>query len=369
MPTRRAFLGGALTGVAAAPPFARRALASRPPGAVGSLIELNSNENPHGPSPRALKALEGAWRSAARYPDAAQAALVEAIARHHGVAAGEIVLGCGSSEVLQMAAMAFLGAGRRAVCAEPTFEAVLGYTGVTLADPVKVPLTADYRHDLGAMAAASGQAGGLVYVCNPNNPTGTIVTRDELAALIAAVPATTIVLVDEAYHHFVEDPRYASALELRARHANVVVARTFSKMYGLAGLRLGYAVASPANAAALRAHASWDNTNGAVLAAALAGLDDRGHVSAHRRRINGTRDWLCRELARDGRRFIPSHANFLMIDLGGDVKPVIEAFRARGILVGRRFPSLPNWLRVSMGTEEEMRAFVRVLRERPAVPA
>lgn len=361
MSTRRAFLGGAVAGAAAwAAP--RRAFASRPPGASGPFIELNSNENPYGPSPRAVKALAGAWRSAARYPDATEAALVEAIARHHGVTAAEIVLGCGSSEVLQMAAMAFLGAGRRAVCAEPTFEAVLGYAGVTLADPVKVPLTSDHRHDLRAMAAASGQAGGLVYVCNPNNPTGTVVTRDELSALLGALPATTVALVDEAYHHFVEDPRYASALELRARHPNVVVARTFSKMYGLAGLRLGYAVASPANADALRAHASWNNANGAVLAAALASLEDGAHVAAQRRRLNGTREWLCRELEREGREFIPSHANFLMIDVGGDVKPVIEAFRARGILVGRRFPSLPNWLRVSMGTQEEMREFLRVLR-------
>jgi histidinol-phosphate aminotransferase len=258
--------------------------------------------------------------------------------------------------------LAFLGPGKKVVCAEPTFEAVLGYARVTRAEPVKVPLTADFRHDLEAMAAACDATTGLAYVCNPNNPTATLVTRDELGAFLAAVPPGAVVLVDEAYHHFVEDPRYASALELRTGHPNVVVARTFSKVHGLAGMRLGYAVASRENAQAMRAYVSWNNTNGPVLAAALASLQDEAHVADQRRRLNGTRRRLCEELAREGRRFIPSHANFLMIDVGGDVAPVIEAFRRRGLLVGRRFPSLSNWLRVSIGTDEEMKAFLRGLR-------
>src|SRR5262245_55739935 len=364
MQSRRGFLGRVAAGfvAAAAPPFATRASASLPVGASGSLIQLNANENPYGPSARAREALEKAQRSAARYPDASEEALIDAIARHHRVAREEVVLGCGSSEILQMADMAFLGEGRRLVCAEPTFEAVLAYAKVTRAEPVKVPLTADFRHDLPAMAAALGGGAGLLYVCNPNNPTGTLVTRDELASVLAAVPRSAVVLVDEAYHHFVEDKGYASALELRASHPGVVVARTFSKIHGLAGMRLGYAVASRENAEALRAHASWNNANGAVLAAGVASLDDEAHVTEQRRRMNGTRDRLCRELAREGRRFIPSHTNFLMIDVGGDVKPLIEAFRGRGILVGRKFPSLPNWLRVSVGTDAETQSFLRALR-------
>jgi histidinol-phosphate aminotransferase len=364
MQSRRGFLGGVAAGlvVSAAPPFARRGSASLPLGASPSLIQLNSNENPYGPSPRARAALERAQRSASRYPDADEEALLDAIARHHRVAREEIVLGCGSSEILQMADMAFLGEGRRLVCAEPTFEAVLLYARVTHAEPVKVPLTADFRHDLPAMAAAMAGAAGLLYVCNPNNPTGTLVTRDELASLLQAVPASTAVLVDEAYHHFVEDPRYASALELRGRHPNVVVARTFSKVHGLAGLRLGYAVASRESAEALRAHAPWNNANGAVLAAALASLEDAAHVADQRRRLNGTRARLCQALARDGRRFIPSQANFVMIDVGADVQPLIPAFRGRGLLVGRKFPSLPHWLRVSVGTDAEMQSFLRALR-------
>ena len=140
------------------------------------------------------------------------------IARHHGVKPEQIVLGCGSSDVLRMADSAFLGPGKKVVAAEPTFEAVLLYARVTKADPVKVAQTADFRHDLPAMAAACDANTGLVYVCNPNNPTGTIVGATELEAFLAKVPSSTIVLVDEAYHHFVDSPKYRSALEL-ARHA------------------------------------------------------------------------------------------------------------------------------------------------------
>jgi histidinol-phosphate aminotransferase len=262
-----------------------------------------------------------------------------------------------------MADAAFLGPGKRVVVAEPTFEAVLGYARVTQAEPVKVPLTADHRHDLAAMAKACDAHTGLVYVCNPNNPTGTIVTAEELDAFLQAVPREATVVVDEAYHHFVEDPRYRSAFAWLARNPNLVVVRTFSKIYGLAGMRLGYAVASVEKAEALRAHAIWSNGNAAVLDAALAGLAEPEHVESQRALLNGTRRWLCDELRKDGRRFIPSEANFVMIDVGGDVAPLVEAFRARGIRVGRRFPALPSFLRISIGTDAEMRAFLAGLRE------
>jgi len=348
--------------------------ATRLPGSHGgtavdaaTVVDLSSNENPYGPSPAALAAMTRSQAVAARYPDAAERETAEAIARHHGVDPERIVLGCGSSEILRLCDAAFLGPGRTVVAAEPTFEAVLHYARVTKAEPVKVTLTADFRHDLEAMARACDARAGLVYVCNPNNPTGTIVTGDELLAFLEKVPATTAVVVDEAYHHFVEAPAYRSAVEMIERFPNVVVARTFSKIYGMAGMRLGYAVASKANAEALRAHAAWANANAAVLAAAQASLADAGLVARQRERLNGTRRWLSAELARDGRRIIPSETNFLMIDAGGDVEPLLPAFEARGIRVGRRFAALPTWLRVTIGTPEETRAFLRALRE--IVPA
>jgi histidinol-phosphate aminotransferase len=337
--------------------------ASLPAGVTADAVQLNSNENPFGPAPRALAALRQAQDAFSRYPDAAERRLLDILAAQHRVAPEQIVLGCGSSEILRMAAAACLEPARALVVCEPTFEAVLNYARVTRAEPVKVAQTADFRHDLPAMLRACTASTGLVYVCNPNNPTGTLLKGDELAAFLERVPRTARVLVDEAYHHFVDDPAYVSSADWLARFPNVMVARTFSKIYGMAGLRLGYAVGSAENVAAMRGHATWDNANAAVLAAAAASLEDAGHVERHRRQNLQTRDWVRAELEKEGRRVIPSHANFFMTEIGSDVLPVIDAFRTRRILVGRRFAAMPHWLRVSVGTRPEMKAFLTAFRE------
>jgi histidinol-phosphate aminotransferase len=337
-----------------------------PKGQPEDAIQLNSNENPYGPAPAALDAMTASQKVAARYPDAAEKRLVEAIAAMHKLDPDQVLLGCGSGELLRVADMAFLGADKTVVAAEPTFEAVLNYARVARGRAVTVPQTADFRHDLAAMAAACDATTGLVYVCNPNNPTGTIVRRAELSRFLEQVPKTVHVLLDEAYFHFVEDEEYASGLEWISA-PNLIVVRTFSKIYGMAGMRLGYAVGSKENVAAMRQHLISNNTNAAVLPAALAALADPELVPAQRALNKQTREWLCRELERDGRRYIPSHTNFLMIELGGDVAPAIEAFRNEGILVGRKFPAMGSWLRVSMGTRQEMEAFVAGLRR--IVPA
>jgi histidinol-phosphate aminotransferase len=345
----------------------RAAVPASPSSPPSGPIRLSANENPYGPCAPALAALAGCGGAAARYPGAVRAEVRAQLARLHGVAPDQIALGCGSSEVLRMADAAFLGTGRKVVAAEPTFEAVLEYARVTRAEPVKVPLTADFRHDLPAMAAACDASAGLVYVCNPNNPTGTIVGARELEAFLDRVPPSCIVLVDEAYHHFVEDPAYSSALDVARGRENVVVARTFSKIYGMAGMRLGYGVGSAARIAAMEERTSFDNAIESALAMALASLPDTASVTERRRLLNDTRRWLCAELDRERRRYIPSHANFVMLDVGEDVGPVGEKFRARGILVGRKFPSMPTWLRVTIGTREQMAEFVAALRD--VVPA
>ena len=243
MPISRRTLAGALGAAAGAALFdtglGRRLAQAAKRGMPEDTIILSSNENPYGPSEKALDAARHFGGIPNRYPDSLEDDARAAIAKSHGVTPDRIVLGCGSSEILQMADDAFTGPGRKAIAAEPTFEAVLDFARVLSAEPVKVPLTADFRHDLPKMAAACDDKTGLVYVCNPNNPTGTIVTGDELAAFAAKVPASVTILVDEAYHHFVEDPRYRTACELIDRHPNVVVARTFSKIYGMAGLAPG----------------------------------------------------------------------------------------------------------------------------------
>lgn len=359
-----AAVGAAFVAPKLADSLVKAAVAPREPRAE-SFIQLDSNENPYGPSPKAREAMTRSQRVAGRYPDLLEERMAAAVAKLHGVEPANVLLGCGSGEILRTADMAFLSPGKNVVVAEPTFEAVLSYARVTRAEPVKVPLTRDFRHDLGRMAAACSDRTGLVYVCNPNNPTGTIVGRDQLAAFLPRVPKSAIILVDEAYHHFVEDPRYASAFELAGpewRVPNLIVVRTFSKVYGMAGMRLGYAVGTKENIRAMREHTLWNNANAAVLEGALASLSDADYVAQQRKLLNDTRRWLCRELERDGRQYIPSETNFIMIDVGGDVAPLIPKFRERNILVGRRFPSLGNWLRISMGTQKETEEFLSALR-------
>jgi histidinol-phosphate aminotransferase len=365
--TRRSLgrLLGATAGAAILDARFPAALAASPQAASGPAgpIRLSANENPYGPCRASLDALARSSSDANRYPGAIEEELRAAVAKSHGVSHEQVVLGCGSSDILRMADSAFVPQGKTVVVAEPTFEAVLLYCKATKGEPVKVPQTSDYRHDLVGMASACDARTGMVYVCNPNNPTGTIVGARELEAFLHSLPPSCVVLVDEAYHHFVESPSYRSVLELSKRYDNVVVARTFSKIYGMAGMRLGYAVASPANAAVLQSHSSWNNTSQSGLAMGLAALADPNVVADQRRRINDARRWLCAEVVRDGRHFIPSETNFVMIDVGRDVVPVAAAFRERGVQVGRKFPSMPNWLRVSIGKPEDMRAFVEALRD------
>jgi len=364
--SRREFsaaLGQSLGLAFAAPAFPTLLDARYPHAIPEGTIRLNFNENPYGPSPKAVAALASCSGLASRYPDQASAELTEAIAKKYGVTRENVALGCGSTEILRAADATYLAPQQHVVVADPTFEAVLDYARAMHTSAVKVALTPDHRHDLPKMAAACTSKTGVLYICNPNNPTGTIVTRDELSACIQAVPPTTLILVDEAYNDFATDPRYASAIEFIPKYPNVLVARTFSKIYGMAGMRLGYAIGAKEQIARISSQFLQDNCNAAVVAAGLASLNDQQNILLCRDRLIATRTWLCDALAHDGRMCIPSHANFVMFDLGSGVQPFIDQFKARNILVGRRFPSMPNFLRITIGTQPETEAFVEALRQ------
>src|SRR6202789_1594871 len=328
-----------------------------PPGA----IRLNFNENPYGPSPKARAALADCGAISNRYPDQAYLDVITRLAQKFNVNPENIIRACASTEILRPADDAFLDPTRNVVAAAPTFEAVLDYARVLNSNAVLIPLTPDHRHDLPKMAAACTSKTGVAYICNPNNPTGTIVTRDEFAAFVQAVPATTLIVGDEAYFDFTDDPRYASALEFIPAHPNVIVARTFSKIYGMAGMRLGYAIGAKEQIERISGNLLQDNCNAAVVGAGLASLADHQNVAACRDRLVATRTWLCDALTHDGRTFVPSHANFVMIDMGSDVQAFIDQFKAKNILVGRRFASMPNFMRVTIGTQPETEAFVAAL--------
>jgi len=360
-----AVLGGAMVIPALAGTLAEAR--QHAPRSTDGAIQIDSNENPYGPSPRARDAITNSENIACRYPDVTEGRMIDAIAKYHNVPTTQVALGCGSTEILRMADTAFLGPDKNVVAAEPTYEAVLSFAKVMHANAVTVPQTKDHRHDLDAMAEKTAGNTGLVYICNPNNPTGTIVTKAAIGKFMDRVPRSAMVLVDEAYCHFADDPGYGSVIEWIGKYPNLIVARTFSKIYGMAGMRLGYAIGTPETIRAMRASKLWSSTNAAVMTAAMVSLLDPDHVVDQRQRINGTRAWLCAELDKDKRAYIPSQTNFIMIHVGHDVTPVIRAFSDRNILVGRKFTTMENWLRVSMGTPDEMQKFVAALRQ--IVPA
>jgi histidinol-phosphate aminotransferase len=330
--------------------------------AAGELVRLSSNENPYGPSPAAFDAMREAFGLAWRYPDEHLDALTADLARLHGVSADHILPGAGSSEILKIAALAFSGPGKPAVAADPTFEALPRYASRNGAKVIKVPLTADYRHDVPAMLKAAA-GGGLVYVCNPNNPTATITPKAQIRELIAQAPANAVLLVDEAYFHYADSPDYETVIPLIHDHPNLIVARTFSKIHGMAGLRLGYAVAVPGTIAQLRDQQAFDSLNILVVVAAQASLKDPAHLEKSRRLNRETRDWLRSSAAGMGLKTLPSDTNFMMIDLKKDVAPVIAALKDRGVEVGRRFPAVPECLRVTIGTRPQMEAFLAAFRK------
>lgn len=329
------------------------------------IVRLSSNENPYGPSPAALKAMTDGFSLAWRYPDEYADMLADELARLHGVPVDRVLLGDGSGEILKLCAATFTSREKKLVIANPTFEAIARHAGVAGAEVVKIDLTTDYSHDLKKMLASGVGAGGagLVYICNPNNPTASITPRNEMSEFLAKLSPTTIVLVDEAYHHYVESKDYESVIPLVKQYPNLIVARTFSKIYGMAGLRCGYCVTQYANIARLKTQQIFDSVNIMALVAARASLNDAEQVTRGRKLNSEVKKSICTELDALGYRYIPSHANFMMIDLRREVRPVLDAMRNRGVEVGRLFPALPNFMRVTIGTGPEMKQFLTTFKE------
>jgi histidinol-phosphate aminotransferase len=323
------------------------------------VIRLGSNENSVGPSAKALKAITDSFDVACRYPYQHAQMLTEAIAGHHGVTPEQVLLGAGSSEILMLCAAAFTGPGTLVV-ADPTFEALAGHASRRGAEVIKVPLTPTFAHDLPKMQQPDA---GLVYICNPNNPTASITPKNELREFLSEAGPTTAVLVDEAYHEYVESSDYETVIPLIKDHPKLIVARTFSKIYGMAGVRCGYCLAQPETIEALRRNQSAHTVSVLALVAAMASLADQDHVTASRRSILKTRASVQSELDTMGFKSIPSHANFLMVDMQRPVGPLIQAMKDRKVQVGRVFPTLPNHMRVTIGQESEMKAFLTAFRQ------
>ena len=329
---------------------------------AGSVVRLSANENPYGPCPKALQAITDSFGLACRYPDEHNNVLIDKLAKVNSVNHDQILLGDGSGEILKLCAETFTGPkSGKLVAADPTFEAILNNATANGAEVVKVPLASSFAHDLPKMLAAA--KGGLIYVCNPNNPTASITPKGELHDFIARTPGETMILVDEAYFHYADSPNYESVIPLVKEHPNLIVSRTFSKIYGMAGLRCGYCVAQKETIERMRPNQMWDSVNCMALAAATASLDDPDQVANGQRLNSEAKAFVTSELDKMGYKQIPSQANFIMFDCKRPVVPLIQALKRRNVQVGRLFPAVPNYMRVTIGKKSEMEVFLSAFRQ------
>jgi histidinol-phosphate aminotransferase len=325
------------------------------------VIKLASNENPLGPSPMAIEAARGALAEVNRYPDPQATELRAALSRKLDVPVSHILAGNGSVEILDLIARAMLGPGDNAVISEHAFVRFRQIVSAHNHGARLVPMR-DFTHDLAAMARAIDGRTRLVFVANPNNPTGTWNRRVEVEALVAALPPGCLLVLDEAYFEYADDPDYPNGVELVKRGAPVIVTRTFSKVYGLGGLRAGYAVAAPEVLEAVLVIREAFGTNSVAQAAAAAALGDVDHVrrSVELNRVEKAR--VGDELRRRGYSVLPSLANFVTYDTRAEGRDVFRRLLAKGVIVRPLDPyDMRSWLRVSIGTPPENAAFLSAL--------
>ena len=328
---------------------------------IAAAVKLASNENPLGPSPRALEAARRAAAVVHRYPDAHCTELRSALARRLGVGGEQLVFGCGSDEILELLAKAYLGPGAAAVFAWPSFAMYPIVTQGMGATAVAVPLDERFVHDLPALGRAIDARTRLVMVCNPNNPTGTSVGAAAFDRFAASLPEEVILVVDEAYCEYARRPDYPDALAWVARRPGTITLRTFSKLYGLAGLRVGYGVGDPELIAILERVRHPFNVNSPAQAAALAALDDADHIERSRRCNGEGIAYLERELGQLGIPTAETDANFVLAQIGAGTA---EQLLRRGVIVRPLGGfGLGEHARITVGLPEENERLVRALRE------
>ncbi|MGB0036648.1 MAG: histidinol-phosphate transaminase [Candidatus Acidiferrales bacterium] len=324
-------------------------------------IKLASNENPLGPSPRAIEAAKKALAGSNRYPDGSGFYLREALSKRHAIPAENIILGGGSTELIDLSARLVLrtgGSGVTSAGSFPLYEIAIRATGARY---VEIQMR-DFHFDLEAIARDLPPDAKLIYLANPNNPTGTMFTADELDAFLARTPEDVLIVLDEAYCDYVDHPNYSRAIEIVRRSRNLIVLRTFSKVYGLAGLRIGYGIGPAHLFAEINKIRGPFNTSGIAQAAALAALGDAQHV---RRSIDSNRAGLAQltsGLKELGVPFVPSFANFILANFDNETETLCQELLKRGVIVRpMRWMGFPHAIRVSAGTPEENQKFLQAL--------
>ncbi len=328
---------------------------------ISGVIKLASNENPLGPSPRALEALKEYMPRLNFYPDGNCFYLKQDLAARLEVKQEQITFGNGADELITLAGTAYLDPGDEVVVADPSFSEYDFCARLMNAEVVKVPLQ-DYRHDLNAMLGAITEKTRMIFVCNPNNPTGTIVSRQELASFLDKVSSDILVVMDEAYYEYVTDPDYPESLDWVKQGYNVLTLRTFSKIYGLAGLRVGYGVGPEEVITDLNTVREPFNVNAAAQVAARAALQDEEYVREVYRVNREGKEYLAGELDRLGLFYLPTEANFIFVNTGVDSRDLFQSLLRQGVIVrtGDIFGH-PRFIRLSIGTREQNQRFIEAL--------
>lgn len=325
------------------------------------IVKLASNENPLGPSPKALAAIQQELSELTRYPDGNGFVLKSALARHYGVGLEQVTLGNGSNDILEMVAHAWLGPGLNAVFSAHAF-AVYPISTQAVGAQGKVVPAKNWGHDLEAMLAAIDANTRVVFIANPNNPTGTWFGPEALSRFLKQVPENVLVVLDEAYIEYAEGEELPDGMQYLADYPNLLVSRTFSKAYGLAALRVGYAISSPAVAAVLNRVRQPFNVNSLALVAAAAALDDVDYLQRSRQVNTAGMQQLESGLQALGLSWIPSRGNFIAVDFAQDTASINQALLRQGVIVRPIAGyNMPNFLRVSIGTEQENARFLQVL--------
>jgi histidinol-phosphate aminotransferase len=342
--------------------FAQRAAV--PGTAPADTVWLNGNEFPEGPPKESLEVMAQAIRESNRYHYQEFPAFYSSLAASQGLRAEQILVGAGSSEILHAAVDAFTSTTLPFITPWPTYEAAPELAEFASHRVIKTPLTSAHSFDVRRLAAEAEKAGGgLIYLCNPNNPTSTITTHDDVAWLVANLPRNTYLLIDEAYLHYATSPELTSAMPYVKAEKNVIVSRTFSKIYAMAGLRVGYAAARPELIARMAPYRN--NVISFISARAVLAALDLGPklIEERRAKIDHTRTELCSWLESKGIGFVRPQANFVMIETGHQSSEMQSRMLSQGVAIGRSFPALPTMIRVSIGTDAEMAKFRHVLFE------
>jgi histidinol-phosphate aminotransferase len=322
-------------------------------------VYIDANENPMGPSPNACLACEDIVKSGGRYQMDLQMDLLKYFAAQEGIKPEYAFPYAGSSEPLHYAVLGFTGPAKSFVTADPGYEAGMMAAAISGAKVVKVPLKADHSHDVKAMLA-QGQDAGVFYICNPNNPTGTTTTRADIEYLLANKPKGSILLIDEAYIHLSDEK---TCVDMVAADKDVIVLRTFSKIYGMAGLRCGFAIARPDLLKKVMSFGGWNSMPVTSVAAAKASLMDANLVPQRKKAIADIRNETFTWLAANNYEFIPSVSNCFMVNTNRPGKSVQDAMAAKKVFIGRVWPVMPTWVRVTVGTKPEMEAFQATFKE------